>query len=258
MGASKPVKLVRLVSELGQAVETEYDATELAKRKEEIKSIKNKLRREANAPAYKDFVVWNERSDHRLHKRSKHHAATALKYQPTWSRVIHVKLGSILCELMFDTAKIAITRRDETTSRDVTLPQPVFLHGTSYQHGRKVGVVSLHEDFVKILVSQPAEHFIAKQLPMLCPPKPWTGFEEGGYLESKQPFLRMKSGEFAQKEYAVAAVERGDLDQLFTGVDILGRTGWRINKQVFNVMLQAWNSGEAIANLPPLNKEFPE
>lgn len=258
MGASKPVKLVRLVSELGQAVETEYDATQLAGRKAEAKRMKRRLRDLVDPPPYQEIAVWNERADHRLHKRSSHHAATPLKYQPTWSRTIHVKLGSILCELMFDTAKIMITRQDEATSREITIPQPVFIHGTSYQHGRRVGVVSLHEDFVKILVSEPAEHFIAKQLPMLCPPKPWTSFEEGGYLESKQPFLRVKHSEHAQKDYGVAAAERGDLDQLFAGVDILGRTGWRINRQVFNVMLEAWNSGEEIANLPPLNKVFPE
>jgi len=39
--------------------------------------------------------------------------------------------------------------------------------------------------------------------------------------------------------------------QTFKGLDILGKTSWRINQEVFDVMLEAWNSGEAIANIPP-------
>ncbi|KAL6248207.1 DNA-directed RNA polymerase [Rhinocladiella similis] len=255
MGASKPVKLVRVVSELGQAIETEYDASQLAHKKAEAIKRRN-LHKQDNAPL--NGALWTEPSDHRFLRRSSHHAAAPSKAQLNWSKAIHVKLGSILCELMFDTAKVMVTRWDEAKQTKRTLPQPVFIHSTSYQNGRRIGIVSLHEDFVKILVREPAEHFIAKQLPMLCPPKPWRSFDDGGYLDSKQPFLRVKYSENAQKEYGIAAAERGDLDQLFAGVDILGKTGWRINRQVFNVMLEAWNSGEEIANLPPLNKAFPE
>ncbi|KAI1611055.1 DNA-directed RNA polymerase [Exophiala viscosa] len=253
MGASKPVKLVRLVTELGQAIEVEYDATQLARRKDEMYKMRKKV------PYVDDpGATWMATTDHQMHRRTPHHAALPLKYTKNWSKTIHVKLGSILCELMFDSARILITKEDKATGKKMTIAQPVFIHATSYQKGRRVGVVSLHEDFVKILVSQPAQHLIAKQLPMLCPPKPWNNFDEGGYLESKQPFLRVKHHENAQAQYGLAAAERGDLDQLFAGVDILGKTGWRINKQVFNVMVEAWNSGQEVANLPPLDKVFPE
>lgn len=257
LGASKPVKLVRLVTELGQAIETEYDATQLARRKAEMFKMRKKMT-SADDPEFQKQATWMARSDHQMHKRTPHHAALPMKYTKNWSKTIHVKLGSVLCELMFNTAKIMITREDKTTGKKLTIPQPVFIHSTTYQNGRRVGVVSLHEDFVKILVSEPAEHLLAKQLPMVCPPTPWKNFDEGGYLESKQPFLRVKHNENAQKQYGLAAAERGDLDQLFAGVDILGKTGWRINKEVFNVMVEAWNSGQEVANLPPLNKVFPE
>ncbi|KAL2438438.1 DNA-directed RNA polymerase, mitochondrial [Exophiala dermatitidis] len=254
VGASKQAKLVRLVTELGQAIETEYDATQVAQKRNAMLKAKEKLAETAPGAPLK----WDETLDNTLHRRSSHHAATPYAYKKNWSKTIHAKLGSVLCELMFDTAKIMITREDKTTGKKVSIAQPVFIHSTSYQNGRRVGTVSLHEDFVKILVSEPAEHLIAKQLPMVCPPRPWKGFYDGGFLESSQPFLRVKYNETSQKDYGVAAAERGDLDQLFAGVDILGKTGWRINKQVFSVMLEAWNSGEEIANLPPLNKQYPE
>jgi DNA-directed RNA polymerase len=251
LGASKQVKVVRLVTELGQAIETEYDATQVSQKRSEMLKARKRL-------AAESAFEWVIEASHQLHKRSPHHAASPFAYQKNWSKTIHAKLGSILCEMMFGTAKIVITREDKSSGQKVSIPQPVFIHHTSYQNGRRVGMVSLHEDFVKILVSEPAEHFIAKQLPMVCPPKPWSTFYDGGYLESKQPFLRVKHNESAQKDYGVAAAERGDLDQLFRGVDILGKTGWRINKQVFSTMLEAWNSGEGVANLPPLNKSFPD
>ncbi|EXJ78546.1 hypothetical protein A1O1_08947 [Capronia coronata CBS 617.96] len=254
VGASKPAKLVRLVTELGQAIETEYDATRVARKRNAMLKAKERLAEKAPGAAFE----WDETLDTTLHRRSSHHAATPYAYKKNWSKTIHAKLGSVLCELMFDTAKIMITREDKATGRKVSIAQPVFLHSTSYQNGRRVGTVSLHEDFVKILVSEPAEHLIAKQLPMVCPPRPWKGFYDGGFLESTQPFLRIKYNETSQKDYGKAAAERGDLDQLFAGVDILGQTGWRINRQVFSVMLEAWNSGEEIANLPPLNKVYPE
>ena len=76
------------------------------------------------------------------------------------------------------------------------------------------------------------------------------------YLESDQPVLRVKNGETLQKDYIVAATTRGDLDQLYAGLDVLGSTAWKINSRVFDVMVQAWNTGEAVANLPPINKVF--
>ncbi|EXJ84359.1 hypothetical protein A1O3_05026 [Capronia epimyces CBS 606.96] len=254
IGASKQAKLVRVVTELGQAIETEYDATQVARKRNAMLKAKEKLAEKTPGASFQ----WDETLDTTLHRRSSHHAATPYAYKKNWSKVIHTKLGSVLCELMFDTAKIMVTREDKSTGKKVSSPQPVFMHSTSYQNGRRVGMVSLHEDFVKILISEPAEHLIAKQLPMVCPPRPWKGFYDGGFLESTQPFLRVKYNETSQKDYGMAAAERGDLDQLFEGVDILGQTGWRINKNVFSVMLEAWNSGEEVANLPPLNKVYPE
>lgn len=255
VGVSKPIKLVRLVTQLGQAIESEYDATKLQRGREQM--LKAKRRAETAIPGAS--FEWEVMPlDKHLHRRSSHHAATAFAYRHNWSQAIHAKLGAILCELMFDTAKILITREDKSTGKRLVMPQPIFLRSFSYQNGRRVGMVSLHEDFVKILVQEPAEHLIAKQLPMISPPRPWKTFYDGGFLESSQPFLRIKHHETAQRDYGLAAAERGDLDQLFAGVDILGKTGWRINKSVFSVMVEAWNSGEAIANLPPLNKVFPE
>ncbi|KIY01803.1 uncharacterized protein Z520_01941 [Fonsecaea multimorphosa CBS 102226] len=251
VGASKSVKLVRLVTSLGETLENEYNATKINR---ELNAARNAKRRGIIESLFEHGVKLSSQ----MHRHSPHHSARAFTYNKEWTKAIHAKVGALLCELMFETAKITITRKDPATGAALSMPQPVFLHSSAFQNGRRVGTVSLHEDFVRLLASEPAEHLIAKQLPMVCPPKPWKGFYEGGFLESKQPFLRVKQNETAQKDYGIAAASRGDLDQLFAGVDVLGKTGWRINKDVFSVMLEAWNSGEEVANLPPLNKVFPE
>jgi DNA-directed RNA polymerase len=253
-GVSRPMKLVRLVTELGGAIETEFVAEHLNRKRSTLLKDFQKMKEAGE----EQKAEWREDLHVHLHRRTFSHSASPYKYKANWSQAQHAKLGAILCELLFDTAKMTIKRQDKTTGLEVSIAQPIFLRSTAYQNGRRVGMVTLHEDFTKLLVSQPAEHLIAKQLPMICPPRPWKGFYDGGFLESSQPFLRVKNSEAAQREYGEAAAERGDLDQLFAGVDVLSRTGWRINQNVFNVMLEAWNSGKEIANLPPLDKVFPE
>jgi DNA-directed RNA polymerase len=251
-GVAKPIKLARLVTQLGQAIEDEYHAETVAKNTESLmKTFKD-------TPKGVKMQWREDGASAKLHKRSGHHSARGYKYGRNWTNIQHAKLGAIICELMFDATKLEISKEDTATQKYVSIAQPVFSRTTVWQNGRRIGVVSMLEDFSKILISQPAEHIIVKQLPMVCAPKPWTGFYEGGFLESKQPFLRVKGHELAQKQYAEAAADRGDLDQLFAGIDVLSRTGWRINKQVFNVMVEAWNSGKELANLPPLDKDFPK
>ena len=53
-----------------------------------------------------------------------------------------------------------------------------------------------------------------------------------------------------QGSYLRAASEAGNLDQVFAGLDVLSSTPWQVNRNVFDVVLQSWNKGEAIADLP--------
>ncbi|RMZ76341.1 hypothetical protein DV738_g4985, partial [Chaetothyriales sp. CBS 135597] len=259
-GTSKSIKLVRLVTELGKIIEAECTAERSSEKRGKRSSRRTPLadaipepstssQPDDSNPAVSKPIFYCQSSNRRAW-----HSSTRVLRHSDWTVAIQAKVGAILCELMFDTAKINLSKKHSTTGKVVNVPQPIFLRETVYSNGRKVGVVSLHEEFVKILSREPAGDMIAKQLPMICKPRPWTAFMQGGYLESDHPVVRIKNAESLQKDYAMAAAERGDLDQLFAGLDVLGSTGWKINRAVFDVMVQAWNSGEAIANLPPLNK----
>lgn len=58
-----------------------------------------------------------------------------------------------------------------------------------------------------------------------------------------------------QVQFMKMASEQGQLDQVFAALDVLGRTPWKINKPVFDIVMQVWNSGEAFADIPINNAE---
>ena len=54
-----------------------------------------------------------------------------------------------------------------------------------------------------------------------------------------------------QKAYLKEASDSNALSAVYRGLDILGETCWTINRRVFDVVVTVWNSGEAIAEIPP-------
>ena len=259
-GIQSPIKLASLVTEIGKIMEAEVEAEQLrltaALRSREWIS-KNHI--DNTVPkAFKPGSQVPGNSPHPIRHRSPQSSPRMWAKKRHWSTVQHARVGAILCELLFNSAKITVSKEDPRTQKLLHITQPVFTRQFIYQNGRKVGAASLHSNVVDMLVAQPAGDLIAKQLPMVCPPRPWKGFYNGGFLNSQPSFLRIKNSESSQRDYGEAAAARGDLDQVFAGIDVLGRTPWRINRDVFNVMLKAWNTGQAIANLPPVDKVFPE
>jgi DNA-directed RNA polymerase len=72
----------------------------------------------------------------------------------------------------------------------------------------------------------------------------------GGYADiSTVPIMRFKES-IEQQTYLRSAAESGHLEPVFHGLDVLSSTPWAINRKVFNVVLSAWNSGEAVADIP--------
>ncbi|KAG6006687.1 hypothetical protein E4U21_006762 [Claviceps maximensis] len=173
-----------------------------------------------------------------------------------WSMPIKAHVGSILLKLLMETAKVKVTTNHPITNEFVSQIQPAFSHSQQPRKGKKVGVLYLNSRLVEQMKREPIGDFIAKHLPMVVEPQPWRRLNEGGFLESKTTLVRVKPGDAEQKLYTNAAIKNGDLVQVFKGLDVLGKTAWQINNDVLNVMMEAWNSGQAIANMPPMNLEI--
>ena len=61
-----------------------------------------------------------------------------------------------------------------------------------------------------------------------------------------------------QEVYLREATNAGSVELVYAGLDILGSTPWKINKSVFDVVIQVWNSGARMGKLPPAVFDQPE
>ncbi|OHE95154.1 DNA-dependent RNA polymerase [Colletotrichum orchidophilum] len=181
---------------------------------------------------------------------------TALADAP-WPPAVKAKVGAALLSALLDTARIKVVKEHPETKTLISQFQPAFSHAVQLRKGKKIGMILLNKELVSIMKREPQGDFLAKHLPMVVEPEPWQTFDKGGFLESKASLVRVKQGDKDQRLYSEAAIARGDMDQVFKGLDVLGKTAWRINTPVLNVMLEVWNTGEEVANIPALNPDIP-
>ncbi|KFY49776.1 hypothetical protein V496_09838 [Pseudogymnoascus sp. VKM F-4515 (FW-2607)] len=172
------------------------------------------------------------------------------QWNTEWSATIKAKVGSYLLSALIDTAKVPVTVENTKTQEILTQIQPAFSHTHQYKIGKKTGMILANRALVASLKREPVHSLLAKHLPMVAEPEPWSQFNQGGFISHPAKAVRIKGGDKNQRHYQEAAIGRGDMEQMFKGLDVLGKTPWVINRPVFDTMLEAWNTGEAIANFP--------
>ena len=252
-GVDRGVKIARLVLRVGHAVQDE--------------SLAEKIKAQSLPPTRTDALL--DDRQHRfaaiMKKRQTFESRIRLsRYFKTlnehdekqlWNPTIMAKVGAVLFSKLMQAAKIRVKYQEPASDTILYHDEPVFFHTYQYSAGKRVGVVRFNTAMSRILSSEPVGPALAKHLPMVSEPAAWQGTKKGGFLYHNVDVLRA-TGHEQVRQYAKAAAERGDLDQVFAGLDILGKTPWLINRSVFDVMLEAWNSGEAVANLAPLNPQI--
>jgi DNA-directed RNA polymerase len=174
-----------------------------------------------------------------------------------WPKTVKLKFGAMLLSKLLECAKVPCTRPHPRTGENVTRMQPAFAQRVKFNYGKKTGLIVPHQALTEQLTSEPLGSLVCKRMPMVVEPKPWTDWNSGGYLHYSTPILRVSNGDKTCREYFDAANREGDLSTLYKGLTALGKVPWKIHRDVFMVQLEAWNSGEAIANFPPLETKFP-
>lgn len=134
---------------------------------------------------------------------------------------------------------------------------PAFYHTYAYVGGKKLGMIKLNKCLAERLAAEPlvGRGVTIKLAPMLVPPKPWTSWDEGGYWYTREEVMRTRSST-EQKAYLKEASDSNSMNEVLHGLDILGETCWTINRKVFDIVINVWNSGEAIADIPPQVSEM--
>ena len=173
----------------------------------------------------------------------------AILAEEMWPPTIKAKVGAVLLSALIETAKIPVTLDHHETKENVTQMQSAFYHSHQFKAGKRIGTIIPHAVLTAQLKREPVHSLLAKHLPMLAKPDPWSNFGKGGFLSQPAKVMRIKLGDKEQRHYAEAAISKGDMEQTFKGLDVLGKTPWMINQRVFDIMLEAWNTGEAIANI---------
>lgn len=167
-----------------------------------------------------------------------------------WSKPIRTKVGTILLWHLMNIAKIDVLSPHPGSTEVLKERQPVFFHSFQYILGKRTGLVRFNKAIAIKMAKEPVKSVLSRHLPMVVEPKPWTDFRDGGFLEHSIPVVRIRNMDLGRR-YAITASANGDMNHLFAGLDVLGKTPWRINRPVFEAMVEAWNSGEAIAKIPP-------
>lgn len=264
VGVERGTKVVSLVSTIGQAIQDESMA-ELAKSRnnrfhskgptthiQQRKLVQLVRRRSAYNKAAQSLGTNKQDTKDDVASAQ----STLVASDQSWPPSIRAQLGAILTSLLIQAAKLEVSRRDPDSGETWKEIQSVFWNSYQYENGKRYGVIRLNAAMSAKLTREPLQGALSKHLPMLVEPLPWSQYKKGGFLNSGVPVVRGGTQHTQLRDYINAASESGDMARVFAGLDVLGRTPWRINKGVFDVMLQVWNSGEALANVPPENPKF--
>ena len=85
-------------------------------------------------------------------------------------------------------------------------------------------------------------------LPTVVPPKPWESIEYGGYFSHKIQIIRHRRH---QQVVEKVNASNADLSRVYSALNALQNTRWRINGRILQVFRDVWEQGGGIAGLPP-------
>ena len=84
--------------------------------------------------------------------------------------------------------------------------------------------------------------FAVNQVPMLCPPQPWTTSRNGGYLLANSELIRLP--QTAQQQ--IDRIDAIPLSHLYPALDSLNQLAsiaWTVNKDLLDIVLEVFNNG---------------
>lgn len=243
-GMSKGIKMATVATALGKEVQDEYCAENFLKKAKagdpnRLKAVKETL---SNRKDKQGRMRWKN-----LVEKMANDDTSIL-----WGSRVQARIGSVLLSMLLEIGKVPVRAVDPVTGKKVTNMQPAFQHAYQISYGKRSGLIHMHTALVDMVAREPLPEAVARHLPMISKPKPWTGVRSGGYLIYENNLVRTTPGELLQPAYLKAVLKDDGLKEIRSGLDVLSSTGWKINKPVFDVMLEAWNDGKPVGKLAPL------
>lgn len=81
-------------------------------------------------------------------------------------------------------------------------------------------------------------------MPMLCKPNDWISPFSGGYMTHRMDMIKTPNKNYLEE------LENLEMPMVYTALNALQGTAWRINRKVLEVLKDVWNIGDARAKLP--------
>ncbi|KAF2121067.1 hypothetical protein BDV96DRAFT_563519 [Lophiotrema nucula] len=237
------MKITNLSLALGRDAESEI--LESSSRRRE------KLERKNTANARKGLVSKLRKGPSKIRSSARSRSSYTVAQRERFPAHVKARIGALLLDHLLQTATITVTKQDPRTGKQVSSTQRAFSHRSTYVQGKRTGFFSVHPELARKLQKEPVHNIGSIRLPMLVEPRPWTSFEDGAYYTTQGAVMRVKEGDQGQAEYASTAIEKGDMNKVLAGLDVLGKVPWNINSDVLRVMTEAWNAGEGIGKLVP-------
>jgi DNA-directed RNA polymerase len=180
----------------------------------------------------------------------------AASKQGNWGTKIRVKIGALLLAHLLQTAKVERTNVEGTdreskllfTAGESEKMEPAFQHCYIFQHPRRFGALKCHPEVFNIIMKDDGDikEATPRYLPMIVKPKPWTAYNEGGYLTLKSLIMRSREKSAGQ----IKALKNATMPDLLDGLNALGECPWKINVHVLGILEQLWEEGDGAAGLP--------
>ncbi|KAL2818190.1 hypothetical protein BDW59DRAFT_152245 [Aspergillus cavernicola] len=252
-GLEKGIKLTPLVLGIGTDIYDEVMADRTIQKQKEAGSSAHRLK------ILKEMLAGRNKKEGWAKWRTLVQKMEKDDPDVSWDAGVRTKIGAVLMSFLFEVGKVPVPVAEGPTTetkKRVTM-EPAFQHSYQISWGRRSGYIHVHPAMVKIVTQEPASDLLGRHLPMVCKPRPWETYKQGAYYLHQNSLVRTTPGESLQPAYVKAALEDNGLEDIRKGLDILGKTGWKINNAVFKVMLEAWNSGEPIAGLAPIEPDLP-
>lgn len=230
------MRTARAVISVGKAIEMEFRAELLLKNESHVFKDINKKSHE--------FKLMVQRA------RASFRSIKIEESKVLWPQEARAKIGSILISMLIHVAKVRVEGVDPVTKEKIKGEAPAFSHGYQYHNGSKLGVLKIHRSLIHQLNGERLVAAVQPQLlPMLVKPRPWKSWNSGGYYYTQSSLIRSKDSP-EQVAYLKAVSEAGAIDNVYHGLNVLGETPWTVNRKMFKVMSQVWNSGEPFLDIP--------
>ena len=170
-------------------------------------------------------------------------------YQTDWAPDITYKVGGVLLFLLQKNCFIKVDGKVGIPKMLPSQNEPAFIHFYRRQRpsGNLIGMFRFNEAVQQKLDQGDSRGEISfiRYKPMLVPPRPWLSVDRGGFISQKTVFMRTHGSKLQSD-----CLYQADLTDVFRSLNILGKVGWVINKDVLKVAEAVWERGGGELDIP--------